>query len=263
MPLDRPAVNPVRTRLEAGDTVISGWLTTGSALVAEAVAHAGFDAVTLDLQHGAIDTGEVLAVLQAIATTDTPALARVSWNDPAAIMKALDLGAWGVICPMIESADDVRRFVRACRYPPAGVRSYGPTRGRLVHGDAYAAAANDQVLAVAMIETRGALDALEEIVAAPGLDAVFVGPADLSQALGGPPGADWLDGPVPAALERVLERCGEAGVHAGIFTKSVDYARRMRALGFRLLSVGSDLDHLTFGMRTVLDAMSEPVRNGG
>ena len=263
MPPRRRAINPARTRLEAGDTVISGWLTTGSTLAAEAVAHAGFDAVTLDLQHGAIDTGEVLGVLQAIATTDTPALARVAWNDPASIMKVLDLGAWGVICPMIESADDVHRFVRACRYPPVGVRSYGPTRARLAYGDVYAAAANDQVLAIAMIETRGALDALEEILAVPGLDAVFVGPADLSQALGGPPGADWLDGPVPAALERVLERCGDAGVHAGIYTKSLDYARRMRALGFRLLTVGGDLDHLAFGMQHVLDGMSAPARSGG
>jgi 4-hydroxy-2-oxoheptanedioate aldolase len=250
--------NRVRTMLEAGDTVISGWLTTGSTLVAEAVARAGFDAVTIDLQHGALDDAELLGVLQAIATTDCVPIVRVAWNEPAAVMKALDLGAWGVICPMIEGADDVRRFVRACRYPPLGIRSYGPTRGRLVHGDAYASSANDQVLAIAMIETRGALEALEEIVAVPGLDAVFVGPADLSQALGGPPGADWVDGPVPAALERVLACCADAGVHAAIYTRSSAYARAMRERGFRFLSIGSDLDHMAAGMRTALGGLTGP-----
>jgi 4-hydroxy-2-oxoheptanedioate aldolase len=250
--------NRARAQLAAGGTVLSGWLTTGSTLVAETLAHAGFDALTLDLQHGAIDDGEVLGVLQAIATTDVVPLVRVAWNDPALVMKALDLGAWGVICPMIESADDVRRFVQACRYPPLGIRSFGPTRARLAHGDAYARHANDEVLAIAMIETAGALAALDEILAVPGLDAVFVGPADLSQALGGPPGSDWVDGPVPAALERVLERSAAAGVHAGLFTRSVSYARRMRERGFRLLTVGSDLDFLGGGARAAVAGVAAP-----
>lgn len=252
------ATNRVRSMLQAGETVLNGWLTTGSALIAETMAHAGFDAVTLDLQHGAIDAGEALGLLQAIGTSDAVGMVRVAWNDPALVMKALDLGAWGVICPMIESADDVRRFVRACRYPPAGIRSYGPTRGRLVAGEAYAKVANAEVLAIAMIETRSALTALDEILAVPGLDAVFVGPADLSQALGGPPGADWEDGPVPAALDRIAERCAAAGVPAGIYTKTVGYARRMRARGFQLLTVGGDLDHLMTGVRAVLAGMAAP-----
>ncbi len=254
---DAGGVNRVRSKLAAGDTVLTGWLTTGNTLVAETMAHLGFDALTLDTQHGAIDAGEMLGVLQAISTTDVVPIVRVAWNDPALIMKALDLGAWGVICPMIESADDVRRFVRACRYPPVGVRSYGPTRGRLTHGDAYARVANDEVLAIAMIETRGALEEIEVIAAVPGLDGVFVGPADLSQALGGPPGADWDDGPVPAALERIVSAARDAGIHAGIYTRSVPYARRMRALGFRFMTVGGgDLDLLAMGAREVLAGMA-------
>jgi 4-hydroxy-2-oxoheptanedioate aldolase len=258
-----PLPNRVRARLEAGETVLTAWLTTGSTLVAEAVARAGFDAVTLDLQHGAIDAGEMLGLLQAIAAADAVALVRVGWNDPALVMKALDLGAWGVICPMIESADDVRRFVGACRYPPVGNRSYGPTRGRLVHGESYGRIADAQVLTFAMIETRRALEALEEIVAVPGLDGVFVGPSDLSLALGGPAGSDWLEGPVPAALDHVLACCDGAGLYAGLYSRSVAYARRMRERGFRLLTAGGgDLDHLAAGMRAALAGMAAPGDEG-
>jgi 4-hydroxy-2-oxoheptanedioate aldolase len=256
--MTRHAANGARSRLARGERLVSAWITTANPLAAEAIAHAGFDTVVIDTQHGAVDAGELLALLQAMSAADATPLVRVAWNDPALVMKALDLGAWGVICPMIEGVEDVRRFVAACRYPPRGSRSYGPTRGRFLGGAAYAERANDEVLALAMLETRAALEAIDEILAVPGLDGVFVGPADLSLALGGPSGADFLEGPVPAALERVLTACARAGKVAGIYTKSVTYARRMRELGFSLLVVGGDLDHLASGMRTVLEGMQAP-----
>ena len=236
--------NTFRTRLAAGTPALVGWCSTGHPLLAETMAHAGFDALTVDMQHGAVDAGELLGVLQAISTSATPPLVRVPWNDPAIVMKALDLGAYGVICPMIETADDVARLVAACRYPPRGVRSFGPTRGRLYGGPDYAREADDTVLAIAMIETRAAVDALDEILTVPGLDAVFVGPADLSQAFGGPAGSDWIEGPVPHLLDRIVAASRAAGVPAGIFTRSEAYAARMVESGFAFVTVANDLAYV-------------------
>ena len=244
--------NPVRTTLRSGGSVVAGWLTVGHPLQAEALAHAGFDAVAVDAQHGAVSDGELLGVLQAIATTDAVPLVRVAWNEPARIMKALDLGAYGVIAPMIEGPGDVEALIAACRYPPAGRRSYGPTRAAFYAGPDYAEHANDVVLAIAMIETRSALASLDEILAVPGLDMVFVGPADLSQALGGPPGADFEGGPVPEALDRILERCRAHDVPAGIFCRSADHARAMLQRGFRFVTADSDVGYLRRGAADAL-----------
>ena len=244
--------NTFRERLLAGERLVNGWLSTGDPLLAETMAHAGFDALTLDMQHGASDLGDALRVFQAVSTTSTVPLVRVPWNDPATIMKVLDLGAYGVICPMIEGRADAEAFVRSCRYPPGGNRSFGPVRGLLYGGNDYPTRANDTVLAIAMIETRSALEQLDDILTVPGLDAVFVGPADLSQALGGPAGTDWTDGPVPAALDTILERCAAHGVPAGIFTKSPAYARTMHDRGFAFVTVGSDLGYVAAGAREVL-----------
>lgn len=249
--------NPLRHKLASGDTVLSGWVTVGDPLVAETMAHAGFDAVTLDLQHGALDAGELLRALQALSATDAVPLVRVPWNEPWAVMKALDLGAYGVICPMIESRGDAERFVRACRYPPAGQRSYGPTRAALYAGEGYARHANDTVLAIGMIETRGALDDLDEILAVPGLDLAFVGPADLAQALGEAPGAGPAHPAVSSALGEILAACERHGIPAGIFTKSVEDARAMRERGFRFVTAGSDMNYLARGAADVVERLRD------
>ena len=148
------------------------------------MAHAGFDSLTVDMQHGLSHFESAVPMFQAISTTDTVPLARVPWNEPGIIMKLLDAGCYGIICPMINSADEAAAFVGACRYPPHGYRSYGPTRAALYAGADYAAHANEEVLTLAMIETKAGLENLEAIVQTPGLDAVYVGPADLSQSLG-------------------------------------------------------------------------------
>jgi 4-hydroxy-2-oxoheptanedioate aldolase len=244
--------NRVASALRASRPVVSGWLTVGHPLLAEAMAHAGYDAVTVDLQHGAVSDGELIAVLQALSTTDVTPLVRVAWNEPARLMKALDLGAYGVIVPMIEGPDDVRAAVRAVRYPPLGARSYGPTRAAFYGGPDYAAHANAQIVVGAMIETRAALERIDDILAVPGLDLAFVGPADLSQALGGPPGADFADGPVPEALETILDASRRHGVPAGIFCKDAGHAARMLEHGFRFVTADSDVGLLRRGAAAAL-----------
>lgn len=244
--------NRLKTALRDGRTSVSGWATVGHPLLAEAMAHAGYDAVTVDLQHGSVSDAELISVLQALSTTDVTPMVRVAWNEPARIMKALDLGAYGVIAPMIETADDVRALIRAGRYPPLGMRSYGPTRAAFYGGADYPAAANDQIVLGAMIETRSALDRLDEILAVPGLDLIFVGPADLAQALGGAPGADFTDGPIPDALETILAASERHGVPAGIFCKDPEYAARMAAAGFRLVTADSDVGLMRRGAAAAL-----------
>lgn len=244
--------NRVASALRASRPVVSGWLTVGHPLLAEAMAHAGYDAVTVDLQHGAVSDAELVSVLQALSTTDVTPLVRVAWNDPARLMKALDLGAYGVIVPMIEGPDDVRAALRAVRYPPVGARSYGPTRAAFYGGPDYAAHADEQIVLAAMIETRAALERIDEVLAVPGLDLAFVGPADLSQALGGPPGADFTDGPVPEALERILAAARRHGVPAGIFCKDAGYAARMLERGFRFVTADSDVGLLRRGAAAAL-----------
>lgn len=249
--------NPVRSALHAGRPVISGWLTAGHPLLAEALAHAGFDAVTVDMQHGAVSDAEALSALQAISTTPAVPLVRVAWNEPARVMKALDLGAYGVIAPMIEGPEGVRALTAACRYPPHGHRSYGPTRAAFYGGPDYAEGADDTILAIAMIETRAALDTLDEILQVPGLDMVFVGPADLSQALGRPAAPDFGAGPLPEALERIVARSAAHGIPAGIFTKTPQEARDMLARGFRFVTVDSDLSYVRRGASDALAAVRE------
>ena len=244
--------NLAKTKLESGVPVVNGWLHIPSSLSAEAMAHAGFDTLTLDLQHGPIDFGAALTMIQAISSTPTVPLARAPWNEPGIIMKLLDAGCYGIICPMISTREQCEAFVTACRYPPHGVRSFGPTRVRLHAGADYAEHANDEVLTFAMIETAEALRNLDAIMSVPGLDAVYVGPADLSQSLGGAPGADWEEGPVVQALSEVVQAAREHGVVAGVHTVSARYAQKMIRLGYKFVTVQSDLNYLISGADAVV-----------
>lgn len=250
-------VNSAKERLKDGKPVLNGWLHIPSSLTAEAMAHAGFDTLTLDLQHGPFGFEAVLPMLQAISSTATAPLARVPWNEPGIIMKLLDAGCYGLICPMVSTRAECEAFVGACRYPPLGYRSFGPTRVRLQAGDGYAGRANDEILTFAMIETAEALANLDDIMSVPGLDAVYVGPADLSQALGGPPGADWDEGPVVEALGRILEAAERHGLVAGVHTMSAAYAKRMLSLGYRFVTVQSDLTFLLAGAKATVAAFGE------
>ena len=250
-------VNPVKQRLRDGKNIINGWLHIPSPLTAEAMAHVGFDSLTLDLQHGPFGFEAVLPMLQAITGTQTVPMARVPWNEPGIIMKLLDAGCYGLICPMVSTPEQCEAFVGACKYPPLGYRSFGPTRVRLHAGDSYAEVANQEIFTLAMIETAEALTNLDDIMAVPGLDGIYVGPADLSQALGGTPGADWLDGPVVEALERILEMAQQRDIVAGIHTMSVAYARRMLDFGYRFVTVQSDLSLLISSAKATVSGVTQ------
>ena len=223
-----------------GGAVLNGWLHIPSSFSAELMAHAGYDSLTVDLQHGASDFDTALAMMQAISTTDTVPIVRVSWNEPGLIMRVLEAGSYGVICPMINTREDAEKFVGACRYPPEGYRSFGPFRATLYGGADYAAHANEAVITMAMIETREALENVDGIMSVPGLDAVFVGPADLGQSLGEGPGMDRTEPAVVEAIDGVLAAARRHGVAAGIFTGSVEYASQMVKKGFRFVTVLSD-----------------------
>jgi 4-hydroxy-2-oxoheptanedioate aldolase len=237
-------VNRLRSLHAEGRNAVAGWVSIDSAYAAEVIAGCGFDAVVIDGQHGMAGFETQVAMLQALSHGGATPLVRVSKNDLAEINRVLDAGAHGVICPLINSAAEAAAFARACRYPldgMAGDRSFGPARGLLVGGADYAQHANAQLLALAMVETRAGLDALDAIVATPGLDGIFVGPSDLGIALGLGPGAAYTHPVLAAAIEGVAKACREQGRYAGIWCGSAEMAKAMLALGYHLVVPGHDV----------------------
>ena len=241
--------NRLREIWAAGKPAIGGWCNMPGGFSAELMAAQGWDAVTIDTQHGLIGYSEMLAMLQGISMSEATPLVRVSWNQPGEIMRALDAGAYGIICPMVNDAAECAAFVRACRYPPAGSRSSGPTRAAVYGGADYQAHANDEMLALAMIETAAGLANLEAIVATPGLDGVYIGPSDLSLGIGGPPGQDSDAPALMAAFDKILAACKAAGLRVGVHTASVAYSQKMLTRGFDLVTVAVDTRLLMSGRR--------------
>jgi 4-hydroxy-2-oxoheptanedioate aldolase len=244
--------NPLRQAWSEGRRTANGWLSIPSSFAAEVMAHQGWDSLTIDLQHGVVDYQTAVGMLQAISTTAVVPMVRVPWLDPGIVMRMLDAGSYGVICPMIDNRDQAETFVRACRYPPRGNRSMGPIRATLYAGEDYARHADATVLAIAMIETAAALDDLDAILATPGLDGIYVGPSDLAAALGCPAILDPVEPKVVAAVEQVLASAKAAGLCAGIHTGSPAYARRMHELGFDFVSLASDSRLLALKCREAL-----------
>jgi len=236
--------NRVRRIWAAGGAVINGWCAIPSSFSAEVMAHLGWDAVVVDTQHGLIGYETMVAMLTAISTTDATPIVRVPWNDPAAIMKALDAGAYGIICPMVNDGAACAAFVGACRYAPRGYRSSGPIRAQLYGGPDYHAQADATVLALAMVETREAVANLDAILATPGLDGIYVGPSDLSLTLGLAPGQDKDDPLLLDTFRRILDGCRRHGVKAGVHAGSAAYALRMLELGFDMVSPLGDAGFL-------------------
>jgi 4-hydroxy-2-oxoheptanedioate aldolase len=190
-----------------------------SSHAAEAIAHQGVDSVTIDLQHGAIDFAAAFQMLQGISTSPAVPLARVPWNEPAIMTKLLDAGAYGIICPMIETEAEARAFVAACRYPPMGSRSYGPNRVSFYAGTDYAGQANREILLLAQVETRRAVENVNAILSVPGLDGVYIGPGDLSLSFGVAPSMDPTDAAVVQAMADVRERARSSGLIAAVHTR--------------------------------------------
>ncbi|MGH7388757.1 MAG: HpcH/HpaI aldolase family protein [Candidatus Rokuibacteriota bacterium] len=236
-----------------GRWVTMGWLSLSHGFTAEVMARLGFDALVVDMQHGLTDMSNLWPMLQAISQTDTVPVVRVPWNDPATIMKALDLGAYAIIVPLIDTAGDAAKAVAACRYPPVGMRSSGPVRAVHYGGADYVARANDEIVVMAMIETKEGLDNLDAICATPGLDAVYIGPSDLSFALGLPPGPDKADPVHLATCDRIRETAHKHGVKACMHCASAAFAAGAVKRGFDLVMLTSDLASMIAGARRQLD----------
>ncbi|MGD9705600.1 MAG: HpcH/HpaI aldolase/citrate lyase family protein [Acidimicrobiia bacterium] len=229
----------LREQWVAGRTTMGGWLSVPSSVSAEAAARVGFDFVCVDTQHGAIEYQTAVGMLQAIALGAGAPIVRVPWNEPGIIGKMLDAGAEGVIVPMVNSAAEAEAVVRACRYAPAGSRSWGPSVTGMRHSD-YFAWARDNVAVIPMIETVEALGRLDEILSTPGVDAIYVGPADLSVSLGLPPGNNDDRAEFTEALVAIVAACRNAGVVPGIHASGALSARRLEQ-GFQMITVANDL----------------------
>ncbi len=232
--------NRLRRLWQEGGTAVNCWLTINSSVSAEALAQLDWNSMTVDLQHGLVDWDAAVPILQTISATDVVPMMRVPWNNPAWIMRALDAGAYGVICPMVNSSADCEAFVGACRYAPAGYRSWGPVRGLIYGGPDYFQHANDTVLAIAMIETVQAMANLDEIMSIKGLDAIYVGPNDLAVSLGYEPQYAPKDPEVGEAIDTILAAALRHGIVPGIHCGSADMAAEMTAKGFQLVSLMSD-----------------------
>ncbi len=255
--------NRVKEIWARGGAVINGWLAIPSGLSAETMSHQGWDSLTIDQQHAMIDFSDAVAMLQAVSTTDTVPMTRVPWLDPGYIMKMLDAGAYGVICPMINNREQAETLVGACRYAPVGFRSVGPVRGLMYGGPDYLAEANDTVLAIAMIETQEAMDNLDEIMTVPGLDGIYIGPSDLGLSLGGVAKPDQTDPKIVAAIETILAAAKRHGVTPGIHCGSPGYAKKMIDLGFQLVTIMSDNLLMAAAAKGAVAELRAAVEGGG
>jgi 4-hydroxy-2-oxoheptanedioate aldolase len=241
-------------RARRREGVVGYWLTLDSPVLAERLAGVGYDYVVLDAQHGELDGRAQLAALIAVdATAEAAALVRVEANHGTPIGRALDSGAAGVIVPLINSVEDAAAAVAAARYPPAGLRSFGPLRSDLRIGPA-PTEVNATVLVLGMIETAAGLAAVEDIAATPGLDGIYIGPADLSLGVGAAaPGDPAAAEDLAAAMVRIRLACEHNGIIAGVHTPSGEVAAQRLAEGFTFVTVAHDVGHLVAAARAHLD----------
>ena len=233
--------NKLRSVWEQGDTAVNAWLGIPTSVTAELVSKQNFDSVTVDLQHGLVDYQMALTMLQAISIGDATPMARVPWLEPGIIMKLLDAGALGIVCPMVNSREQAEALVSYCRYAPDGQRSVGPTRAQVVHGADYVSSANESVITLAMIETREGLANVTDIAGTRGLTGLYIGPADLSLSLGYEPQLDHEEPTVLTAIEEIMTAAHNAGIRACVHCLAPAYAKRMKAMGFDLVTLGTDV----------------------
>jgi 4-hydroxy-2-oxoheptanedioate aldolase len=247
--------NRLRTIWKSGGAAVNGWLAIPNSFAAETMAHQGWDSLTVDMQHGVVDYQAMVTMLQAVSTTDTVPMVRVPWLEPGALMKALDAGAYAVICPMVNTREDAQKLVAWTHYAPRGTRSFGPVRASLYGGADYPQHANDTIVTFAMIETAQALDNLDDIMSVEGLDAVYIGPSDLSISLGCPPAMDDLAPKTAEAVSHILARAKAHGLVAGIHNTGPESALRRIAMGFQFVTVSSDARLIAAGAQQVMATM--------
>ncbi|MBE9605831.1 2,4-dihydroxyhept-2-ene-1,7-dioic acid aldolase [Acetobacteraceae bacterium H6797] len=245
----------LKRMLEAGERGLNAWSCFPSPLVAEVLAHQAFDSITIDMQHGPISFDSALGMLQAISATDVTPIIRPPSLEPGIIMAVLDAGAMGIICPLINTAEQARALVSACRYPPQGTRSFGPLRASLVAGPDYFKKANDAVLVFAMIETREGMQNLAEILAVEGLDGVYIGPSDLSLTHGLDPMADIGSPGTLGRIDLIRETAHQMGKKVGMHSSSIDYCVAMWNRGFDFVTAPSDVGLMNIGSAALMSAL--------
>jgi 4-hydroxy-2-oxoheptanedioate aldolase len=245
-----------RKAAKEGRTLFNAWLTLNSPFLIELIGEAGWDCITIDQQHGLGGNETLLQCLTAARAARLPAIVRVAENDPGLIGRALDAGAQGIMCPLIANVEQAEAFVQAVKYPPRGRRSWGPYRARLDHEGDYFTTANDWTIACPQIETKGALDQLDGILALEGVDMVCLGPNDLSAALTGR--LDIWAPEVKEAMTLLLRKCRERKVMALIFANDVAFARPLVAAGWDLVAVGTDAGWFSHAAAEVKKQASNP-----
>jgi len=232
--------NRVKELWGEGKAAVGTWLALGSPIVAEIIAHIGFDWVVIDTEHGSINIETTQTIVQAISATDTVPIVRVPWNDPALIKRALDAGAYGLVIPMVNSREEAIRAVQASRYPPVGIRSYGGPRVRLYGGTDYFEHANEEIAVIVQIEHIDAVNHIDEILSVAGVDAFFIGPMDLAASMGVKLGLDNPDPRHIEAVNRVLAVGKRHHVPGGILVGSSEAANQRIAQGFQFIGLSSD-----------------------
>ena len=242
---------------KSNNTVVNAWLSIPNSFTAEAFGKMGWDSITIDMQHGQNDYHSSISMLQALSNSKSVPIVRVPWNEPGIIMKMLDLGVMGIIAPMINSKEDCERFVSYCYYPPIGQRSFGPMRAQLIHGSSYFNNANDNVLSFAMIETKQAVENLDDILSVPSLTGVYIGPADMSSSYGLPPKFDVKEDPVYSNIKLISQKAKEYGKIAGIHNGSTSYAKEMISLGYKFVTILSDFRVMSSNSQKIVDEMKD------
>ena len=233
--------NNIKTLWGSGKAVVNGWLTIPSGFSAEVMAQCGFDSITVDMQHGVQDYQSMVHCFQAMQAHPVTPMVRIPWNEPGIIGKVLDAGAYGVICPMINTAEEAKNLVAACKYPPRGNRSNGPIRvGMYGEAGSYQKTANDETLCFPMLETRAAIENMESILDVEGIAGVYVGPSDLGFSYGYVPRLDRDEPEILRIYEKLVRECDRRGLHAGIHCSGAARAVKAIETGFRLVTLASD-----------------------
>ncbi|HWD11924.1 HpcH/HpaI aldolase/citrate lyase family protein [Pseudochrobactrum sp. sp1633] len=248
-------------RLRSGETIRSAWSTISDPLLLENISALGFDAVTMDMQHGSHTESSICQGIGTVKAAGKPVIVRIPVGRFDTASRALDFGANAVIAPMINSAEEARAFAASMKYPPVGERSWGPLRSEISYGQPgsndYLLAANQETLSFAMIETRAAFEALDAILAVRGIDGVFVGPADFSIAWSNGREANPFSEAIVEPLTQIAKKAAASNKLAGIYAPNSAFAKRYQALGFSFVTLASDRGYLAAGASAMLNAWDE------
>ncbi|MDF0581960.1 HpcH/HpaI aldolase family protein [Bradyrhizobium yuanmingense] len=235
------SINKVKQIWSAGDAVVNAWLSIPSGFAAEIIAQCGFDSVTVDMQHGVHDYLSMVECFQAMRSHPVTPMVRVPWNEPGIIGKALDGGAYGLICPMVNTAQEAKSLVSYAKYPPAGTRSNGPIRAGMYSAPGtYQKIANEEIVILPMVETRTSVENMEAILDVQGIDGVYIGPTDLGFSYGLGPKVDHTEREILLIYERVVEECNKRRLNPGIHCGGAEGAARAINMGFKLVTLSDE-----------------------